>query len=254
MSLADRVIAVSASVAETMAQQGIAPGKIRTVLNRTLGTPRLPPLRAVQPAVLSRPAIVTVCGMNHRKGIAELISAFDLLTEQLPGAHLYLVGDGPQRALFEQQARASKSSFAIHFEGFQSEPRAYMLAADVFVLASRRESFGLVLIEARDAGCAIVATQVDGVAEALDHGEAGVLVPACNPPALAAAITTLLTSETGRHRWQARAHRGIDAFRVGIMASEMQQVYEDLPRGDTRRSTPRDVLPSGQRAAPKTKF
>ncbi len=228
MGLAERVIAVSHSVAETMVRQGIAKNSVRTVLNRTLGTPRLRPLRTVQPAVVERPAIVTVCGMNHRKGIAELIDAFEQVAKRFPGAYLYLVGDGPERGLFEQQAHMSRCGEHIHFAGFQIEPRSWMLAADVFVLASRRESFGLVLIEAREAGCAIVATDVDGIAEALDGGKAGLLVPPRDPRALANALCALLGNEQERMHWQERARRGIEAFHVSVMAAEMQQVYEDL--------------------------
>jgi len=230
MGLADRVIAVSHSVAKTMEGQGIAGSRIQTVLNRTLCTPRLPPLAEVRPAALSRPAIVTVCGMNHRKGISELLDAFEIAGERFPKVHLYLVGNGPQRNLFEQQARASRWCDRIHFEGFQIEPRAWMLSADIFVLASRRESFGLVLIEAREAGCAIVATEVDGIAEALDDGQAGFLVPPRNPEALADAFCALLESEEQRKEWKARARQGIESFHLSIMAAEVQQVYEDLLR------------------------
>lgn len=228
MGMADRVIAVSQSVATTMSSRGIARGKIRIVLNRTLDNLRQPPLDEIAPADLTHPAIVTVCGMFHRKGIKELIEAFGLLDRDLPGAHLYLVGNGPQRELFEQQARNSRASDRIHFEGFQSEPRAYMLSADVFVLASRRESFGLVLIEARQAGCAIVATDVDGVAEALDWGRSGILVPPQNVKALAVVLRELITDETERRFWKKWARVGIANYRVGTMAAEIQNIYADL--------------------------
>ena len=170
MGLADRVIAVSESVATTMAACGIPKKKIRVVLNRTLGSRRVPMLAEIQPAALERPSIVTVCGMSQRKGIDVLISVFEQIGREFQDAHLYLVGDGPDRQQFERQAANSQWSERIHFEGYQAVPQAYMLSADVFVLASRRESFGLVLIEAREAGCAIVATDVDGVSEALDGG------------------------------------------------------------------------------------
>ena len=133
MGLADRVIAVSHSVADTMMKMGIAKSKMRVVLNRTLGNLRQPPIEEVAPAMLARPAIVSVCGMSHRKGIEELIAAFEIAGQDLPDAHLYLVGNGPQRELFEAIARRSSMSDRIHFEGFQSEPRAYRLGADVFV-------------------------------------------------------------------------------------------------------------------------
>jgi glycosyltransferase involved in cell wall biosynthesis len=232
MGLADAVIAVSRSVADTMAKQRIARRKIRVVLNRTLGSRRRLDLADVMPANLLRPSIVTVCGMTRRKGIEELISAFEIAGEKLRDAHLYVVGDGPERERFEQQARRSKLSDRIHFEGFQAVPEAYMLSADVFVLASRRESFGLVLIEAREAGCAIVATDVDGIAEALDGGRAGLLVPAQNPQALASALCRMFENPEERNLWKSRARENIASYHVNAMAHEVRRVYEELAPKD----------------------
>ena len=241
MGMADRVIAVSESVAATMAAQSIPIRKIRVVLNRTLGSRRVPPVSEITPANLAHPSIVTVGGMNHRKGIQELIVAFESIAAELPDAELYLVGDGPDRAQFEAQARASRFADRIHFEGYQSEPQAYMHSADVFVLASRRESFGLVLIEAREAGCAIVATDIDGVPEALDGGRAGLLVPPADTHALAAAIHRLLANEKDRDAWKQRAKAGIERFHVSRMAQETTVVYQDLlaARGDRKRASQR---------------
>jgi glycosyltransferase involved in cell wall biosynthesis len=228
MGLADRVIAVSNSVGATMEQQGIPASKIRVVLNRILGSRRLPDRSAIDPARLQHPAIVTVAGMTSRKGIEELIAAFELIGHEFPGAQLYLVGDGPERVQFEHLAQRSPHAGRIHFEGFQPVPQAYMLSADVFVLASRRESFGLVLTEARDAGCAIVTTDVDGIGEALDGGRAGMLVPARNVAALAGAIGHMLRDDEDRKQWRNRACQGIEAYSVQRMAGEVQQVYREL--------------------------
>ncbi|MGD0938328.1 MAG: glycosyltransferase family 4 protein [Terracidiphilus sp.] len=235
MGLADRVIAVSCSVAATMAHRGIARSKIRVVLNRTLGNRRCPGLNEVIPAVLAKPSIVSVCGMSHRKGIEELLEAFEIVGKKYQSAHLYLVGDGPQRQLFEEQAHRSQWRDRIHFEGFRPVPQAYLLSADIFVLASRRESFGLVLIEAREAGCAIIATDVDGVAEALDGGAAGLLVPTGSVRALAEALSNLLGCEAERNTWSIKAREGIEMYRIQRMASDIRAVYEELlSTGDWR--------------------
>ncbi len=233
MGLADRVIAVSQSVSTTMIRYGVSKKKVRVVLNRTLGTLRQAPIEEINPSVLARPSIVTVCGMSHRKGIRELISAFELIAREFHDAHLYLVGNGPQREEFEEFARRSSVSDRIHFEGFQAEPRAFMLAADIFVLASRRESFGLVLIEARQAECAIVATDVDGVAEALDWGRAGMLVPPRNVRALAIALRELLQNEEERSQWKQSSKIGVSNYKVEVMAREIRGIYEELisPQG-----------------------
>lgn len=228
MGLADRTIAVSRSVAASMASLGIPGRKIRVVLNRTLGSRRVPAIDSIQPAALIHPAIVTVCGMSRRKGIDELIRAFELVQSHLPQAQLYLVGDGPDRREFELQAEKSRSSESIHFEGYRPVPQAYMLSADAFVLASRRESFGLVLIEARRAGCAIVATDVDGVSEALDNGCAGNLVPLGNTAALADALLAVLRNPAQKAEWQKRAKEHISEFHISRMAAEMIAVYEEL--------------------------
>ncbi len=228
MGLADRVIAVSQSVSASMVRYGISKDKVRVVLNRTLGNLRQAPLEEIAPAALSRPSIVTVCGMSYRKGIQELISAFAIIGQEFNDVHLYLVGNGPQREEFEQYARQSGVSNRVHFEGFQSEPRAYMLAADVFVLASRRESFGLVLIEARQAGCAIVATDADGIPEALDWGRAGMLVPPRNVRALTLALRELLRNHEARGEWQRSAKIGISNYQLEAMAREIRNIYEEL--------------------------
>lgn len=232
MGLADRVIAVSRSVAATMAARGIRKKKIRVVLNRTIGSPRLPPADSIRPAAIARPSVVTVAGMYWNKGIAELIAAFEIAAERFPAAHLYLVGDGPDRLRFEQQARSTRWPERIHFEGFQPVPQAYMRSADVFVLASHRESLGLALIEAREAGCAIIASRTDGIPEALDEGRAGLLTPPRDVPALADALCRLLGDEQERRQWQRRARQGIEAFRVEVMAAGVEAVYRELVRQD----------------------
>jgi glycosyltransferase involved in cell wall biosynthesis len=228
MGLADRVIAVSESVGATMVARGIPQRKLRVVLNRTLNGAHQPRLEEVAPALLARPAIVTVCGMNRRKGIEELLTAFDEVARRFPGAHLYLVGDGPERREFELLAQRSPHSGRIHFEGYSAAPQAYMLSADVFVLAARRESFGLVLIEARAAGCAIVATDADGIAEALDQGRSGMLVPPRDAPALAQALCHMLENDRERMEWRRRAKSGIEEYSIERMAEEVRDVYDEL--------------------------
>ena len=235
MGLAQRVIVVSDSVGETMQSYGVPRAKIRVVLNRILGTPRLAPLLAAEPAKLQHPAIVTVCGLYARKGLAELITAFSAMAGEFPAAHLYIVGDGPDAAAFHAQAAVTAYAVRIHFEGFQSNAQKYLRAADVFVLASRRESFALVLIEARHAGCAIIATAAGGNPQALDDGRAGMLVPTENPAALADALRAMLADDTARRAWGRHAQEGIEAFTISSMVAELQAVYDELHGGKASR-------------------
>jgi glycosyltransferase involved in cell wall biosynthesis len=229
MGLADRVIVVSDSGADTMMRFGVPKRKIVKVRNGTVGSARtLWALRdlAEPPTILQRPAITTVAGMQFRKGISDLIAAFESVAEEFPNANLYLVGDGPDRALFEEQARLTRVSGRIHFEGFQKRPSEYLASTDVFVLASHAESMPLVLSEAREAGCAIIATDVNGNNEALNGGSAGLLVPPHDSHALAGAIAGLLRNENERIKWAKVARENLDWARVSRVVDETVAAYE----------------------------
>lgn len=228
MGLADRVIAVSHAVADSMVKRGIPRKKLRVVPNGTLGSPRHPNIQDYQPMPLHHPAITTVAGMYSRKGIAELIEAFIKIAADFPQAHLYLVGNGPDRSMFETMVQNSPFSHRIHFEGFQTEPQRYMLASDIFVLASRCESFGLVLTEAREAGCAIIASDVDGIPETLDHGQAGVLVPPRDSQTLAANLAQLLNNPIQLYKWKYLAKQNLERFSVAQFNEETLAVYREL--------------------------
>jgi glycosyltransferase involved in cell wall biosynthesis len=228
MGLAERVIAVSKAVQTSMVQRGIPEKKLRVVRNGTLGSPRTRQLSEYQPLPLQRPAIATVAGMYKRKGIAELISAFEQIAQDFPQVHLYLVGNGPDRELFVAQAQATSVSSRIHFEGFQPEPQRYLLSGDIFVLASHRDPCPLVLSEAREAGAAIVATQVDGIPEALDNGEAGLLVPAQDSHALAETLVKLLSSPDMLNEWKQRSQQNLDWLNAARVHQETLAVYREL--------------------------
>ncbi|MBK1986709.1 glycosyltransferase family 4 protein [Sphaerospermopsis aphanizomenoides BCCUSP55] len=235
MGLADRVIAVSHAVADSMIRRGIPAKKLRVVANGTLNSPRHRKIQDYQPIPLHHPAITTVAGMYTRKGIGELIEAFSLISKDFPQAHLYLVGDGPDRAMFEtiinsKQFRDKGLHQRIHFEGFQPEPQRYMLSTDIFVLASHCESFGLVLTEAREAGCAIVASDVDGIPETLDHRQAGILVPPKDSQKLAHALAQLLSDAKLLQRWKFRAKQNLERFSAARVNEETLTVYRELMR------------------------
>jgi glycosyltransferase involved in cell wall biosynthesis len=227
MGLADRVIAVSKAVAENMQRRGVRRTKLRVVLNGTIGSPRLsnetPPAR-----VLNRPAITFVGGLHPRKGVADLIAAFQKVCAQVPDAFLYLVGNGPYRQTYEELASQTGFGHRIQFCGTHADPRPYLLGSDLFVLASHAEPGALVLAEAREAGCAIIATSVDGIPEMLDHGKAGVLVPPRRPDLLANAIVEVLTQPALLADMRVRARLNLEHFTVDRASRECLSVYQSV--------------------------
>jgi glycosyltransferase involved in cell wall biosynthesis len=226
MALADLVIAVSESNRRSLLARRFPARRVRTVLNGIVGSPRrggFPP-----PAQLKRPAVVTVAGLYHRKGLVELVDAVAKLRDCGVAVHLYLVGEGPDRADIEARVDGQGLSPRVHFEGFHPDPRPWLLSSDVFVLFSRREPFALAVTEAREAGCAVVASNVDGVPEALSGGRAGQLVPVGDVTALATVLQQLLTDAEALAAWRAAAGRDLAAYTVARVADDTLRLYREM--------------------------
>jgi glycosyltransferase involved in cell wall biosynthesis len=227
MGLGDHVVAVSEAVADSMERRGVKRSKMSVVLNGTIGSPRLstttPPARG-----LNRPAILFVGGLHPRKGVDDLITAFKMVSTRIPRAFLYLVGDGPYRDTYKEIASQTGFGDRILFCGFQPDPRPYFLGSDIFVLASHAEPGALVLAEAREAGCAIIATSVGGIPEMLDGGRAGVLVPPRRSDLLADAIVKVLSDKALFADLRARSRLNLEHFHVDRTAKEYESIYNNM--------------------------
>jgi glycosyltransferase involved in cell wall biosynthesis len=228
MRVGHRVIAVSEAVRKDMIQRGIPAHRITTVTNGPLGSERARRAVPEPPITLTHPNVVTVAGLYERKGIGDLLEALAELRRSRPEVRLYLVGDGPDRPTFEAQASRLGLGEAAVFLGFRRDVQPLLRQADVFVLASRADPNPLVLAEAQAAGCAIVATAVDGIPEALDGGRAGLLIPPWNPAALADAVSRVLHDTALRSDLQRAAAEGLDRLQVSRMTTDVLKVYRSV--------------------------
>lgn len=227
VGLADVVIAVSEGAAASLAASGVDRGRIRVVQNGPLFGARQSRLDGSGEAELEHPAVVTVAGLVKRKGVHVLLEAFELASAHGLELNLYFVGEGPERARLEDLTARSRFASRVHFAGFQSDPGRYMRAADAFVLASFRDPFPLAALEARASRCAVIVTGVDGLPEAVDGGDAGIIVPAGDADALARALGSVLQSAEELESWQERAAGNLQRFSAERMARETLSVYRD---------------------------
>jgi glycosyltransferase involved in cell wall biosynthesis len=226
MALGQRVIGVSEAVSASMRRRGVPAARMRTVLNGTINSPRRPQ-PAPAPMALPRPSIVSVCGMHPRKGVTDLLAAYALVAAEVPDAHLNLVGTGPMLEEYKSRALAA-SPTGITFHGHMDDPRSVLLGSDIFVLASHAEPAPLVMSEAREAGCAIVATQVGGIPEMAEHGAAATLVPPGRPDLLAQAILRLLKDPVHLAEMRARTQQNIERFTMDRLAAQVEAVYREI--------------------------
>ncbi|MFN0113868.1 MAG: glycosyltransferase [Paracoccaceae bacterium] len=122
-----------------------------------------------------------------RKGFDTALRALALL----PGAWLWLIGDGVEREALERLAAELGVADRVRFTGWVGEPIHHIAAADAFVLPSRHEPLGNVLLEAWAAGTPSVSTRSEGPSWFMRDGVDGLMVPINDAPAMAAALARL---------------------------------------------------------------
>lgn len=156
------------------------------------------------------PTILATGGVKARKGTHLLVEALARVRERVPDAQLVVTGiqlEPDYLARVQEQARALRLADCVHLSGQvpEEELRGWYQHADVFALPSltvgeKFEGFGLVFLEASACGLPVIGTTGSGVAEAVLDGETGLLVPQGDVPALAEAITRVLTDDDLRAR------------------------------------------------------
>ncbi|WP_162306051.1 glycosyltransferase [Oleisolibacter albus] len=151
------------------------------------------------------PVLVCVGRLEDQKDIPTLLHAFALLRRQR-AARLVLVGDGSRRGDLERLAADLGIAGDVWFAGTRANPLPFIRQADLLVLSSRFEGFGLVLVEALACGTPVVSTNCPhGPAEILEGGLLGALVPVGEAPALAKALEGTLEQPPDRAALQQRA-------------------------------------------------
>ena len=132
------------------------------------------------------------------KGCDVFLEALAMLNRDSPDWHGVVVGDGPQRAALEEQARSLEIGDRITFAGSVPEAARIVKALDLFVLSSRSEGTPMTILEVMGAGVPVVATAVGGVPEVVDAPRAGWLVPAEDPLTLARTLGEVMGDDNGR--------------------------------------------------------
>ncbi|MEZ6191211.1 MAG: glycosyltransferase [Phycisphaerales bacterium] len=147
--------------------------------------------------------LLTVGRMASVKGMPVLLDAIKQLQASHPDIKLTVVGDGPERKDFERRAGELGIADRVEFVGYQSQSqvRERLSATDVFVLPSFAEGVPVVLMEAMAAGVPVVTTRIAGVAELVDDGTSGRLVPPGDKNSLADAINDLLNDSDRRNTY-----------------------------------------------------
>ncbi|HVZ51728.1 MAG TPA: glycosyltransferase family 4 protein [Pseudolabrys sp.] len=173
-------------------------------------------------------AILYVGRLEPHKGIDDLIDAFTALSRQIPSAKLLIAGDGSLR---ERVMALAARTHAVHYLGRLAGEAVWEAygAADMFVLPSRFEPWGLVVNEAMAAGLPVVVTDCVGCARDLVRpGVSGLIVPASAPKLLAEAMEKLCGDAALRQRMADAARQIISGWTLANQASNTLSAWRQV--------------------------
>jgi glycosyltransferase involved in cell wall biosynthesis len=180
---------------------------------------------------------ILVARIDGRKGHATLLKSLRAVDDLGVTLKMWIVGDGSARAAAESQAaRLGLGPDRVRFLGRRSDIDRLLNAADFFVLPSDIEGLPLSILEAMAHGLPIVASNVGGVPEIIQDGINGLLVPAGDDAALAAAIRRVATDPVLRRRLgDAARERANTAFSLSTMMQKYDLLYDEALARGTRR-------------------
>lgn len=182
--------------------------------------------------------LLVVARLEQRKGHRILFEAVSRILREETGPRpvVLVAGDGPERAVLEQEVGRLGASEAIHMLGHRDDIPELLQRCDIVVLPSiGQEDFPLVVLEAMAAGRPVVATEVAGIPEQVVHKGTGLLVPAGSVDELAVALRDLINNLDLRFAY---GKAGLERFKTRFSADLSVQRYEQMFSQLVEASTP----------------
>lgn len=244
-SWAQRFFCVSSDIAVEVADwRVVKPSKISVVYNGIeLESPR--PHHAGNDVrnEVGIPTAATVIGtvgrLSNIKRQDILIRCLAKIRKHNTNVHLLIVGDGPLKTDLIQLAWKLGLADVVHLAGYQTEPRKYLAAMDVFALSSASEGMPLALLEAWAVGRPVVAFRVGGLPEIIAHRRNGILVDAGHETELAEAIYEVITNRKLAGELAAEGRRQVEnEFSLERTAQRYDDEYRSLRRQISGKSQP----------------
>jgi glycosyltransferase involved in cell wall biosynthesis len=228
-SRANQIISLSKGVADYMIKSFEVPEhKIKVIYNgvdmNLIKRMAREPLRESFLADHSTP-IFSACGrMVYQKNFTLLLEAFSLINNKID-SRLLILGEGEEKNLLEDLVAKLGIQGKTFFLGFKRNPYKYIAASDIFILSSRWEGFGNVIIEAMSCEVPVVATKCFGSEEIITNGVNGILVQNEKPEKMANAIIRLTKDKDLSNRLIDGGKKRIMDFTMEKMISEYERVF-----------------------------
>lgn len=175
-----------------------------------------------------RKVILHASNFRPVKNVPAVIGAFARINVHVPSI-LILVGDGPERPKAQQLAEELGVGEHVRFLGIQEDMARLLARADLYLLPSEHESFGLSALEAMSAGVPVIATQVGGTSEVIQHGVSGFLVDPHDVDMMGRIGADVL-ADPARQReiGEAARARVLDNFTIDRVVGQYEAIYQEL--------------------------
>ena len=173
----------------------------------------------------SKKKLVAMGRLTSQKGFDLLLQAFAKVQAQFPDWQLVILGEGEKRQELENLARQLEITEKVAMPGLVDNPFPILQQCDLFVLSSRYEGFGNVIIEAMACGLPVISTDCpSGPSEIIVSGENGILVPNQNQDELASAMATLMSDAPQRQTLATKAFDSLDRFKLETIVEQWEQL------------------------------
>ncbi|MGE5221225.1 MAG: glycosyltransferase family 4 protein [Omnitrophica WOR_2 bacterium] len=171
--------------------------------------------------------------LSEQKGYTNLIEAAAGVVIQMPRAYFLIVGEGDLAEELKIQAQNSKAGSHILFTGPRSDVEELLACMDLFVSPSLWEGLPTVIMESMASGIPVVATDIPGTRELIQHGITGWLTPPASAQRLYETILQALASPSGRETAIRQSHKAVEKFSIQSVTRQYERLYlEALPNFD----------------------
>ncbi|MGB9931517.1 glycosyltransferase family 4 protein [Haloarcula amylolytica] len=231
----DRIITNADVMAEEYLDRGIGTRDQYTTIPSGID---LEPFREASPAADlpgERPRVAMIGRLADGKGFDVLLDAVADIRQE---ASICIVGDGPLSDKLKNEIETRGLADRVSLTGYREDVPRVLAASDVLVLPSFREGTPRVITEAMAAGLPVVATDIAGIPEQVEHGESGYLIPPGDAAALADRLNELLADPRLRERFGQRGSERASQLSVKAMVDTTTDLYESL-LSESRRDTGR---------------
>lgn len=223
-------IANSNSTKQHWRERGIVGDKVRVVYN-AINKEQIKPINIRKTWGIDKSVrfiIGCVGSLDSGKGHGFLLQTFARFLKRRSDVILLLVGDGRHREELVQQTMELGIHEHVIFTGYLTRAQDFIANLDLFVLPSQNEAFGRVLLEAMQSETAIVATNVGGIHEVVEHKYNGLLVSYGDEEGLQKAMERILTDDDLRFRLVKNGRQTVNRFSMENYTTDLESIYRTV--------------------------